>query len=77
MRLDQTLFRADGQWHSLGHGIEIMATGDMWAGTFWVRTEETPAAGKRAGGSGSHVAERSEEIPADRAVDAGGSEDRP
>jgi len=35
-------FQADGQWHAVGHGIEVMATPDMWAGTFYIRAQETP-----------------------------------
>jgi hypothetical protein len=33
------LFQADGQWHHIGHGIEVMATLDMWAGTFYIRAQ--------------------------------------
>ena len=36
------LFQPDGQWHAIGHGIEVMATADMWAGTFYIRAQKPP-----------------------------------
>jgi hypothetical protein len=40
IHMDYSLFRADGQWHHIGHGIEVRATLDMWAGSFYIRAQE-------------------------------------
>ncbi len=46
---DWSLFRADGQWHDIGHGIEVMAYLYMVAGTFYIRAKEPLPRGSEAG----------------------------
>lgn len=48
--MDLNLFKADGQWHDIGHGIEVMAYMHMVAGTFYMRAKEPPASGKATQG---------------------------
>ena len=46
---DWSLFRADGNWHDIGHGIEVMAYMYMTAGTFYIRAKEPLPRGSEAG----------------------------
>lgn len=50
---DWTLFRADGQWHDIGHGIEVMAYPHMAAGVLYMRAKEPLP---RGSGQGQHLA---------------------
>lgn len=38
--IDWQLFRADGDWHDIGHGIEVMAYPHMAAGALYMRAKE-------------------------------------
>lgn len=40
--IDWQLFRADGDWHDIGHGIEVMAYPYMQVGAFYIRAAEKP-----------------------------------
>lgn len=51
--MDLNVFKADGQWHDIGHGIETMAYPYMIAGTFYMRAKEPPAPGKPTQGEQS------------------------
>lgn len=50
INIDWTLFRADGFWHPIGHGIEVMAHSHMAIGTFYIRAVKTPCTGEVAQG---------------------------
>lgn len=37
---EDQLFRANGQWHPIGNGIEVMAHPHMAVGTFYIRAAD-------------------------------------
>lgn len=53
---DWSLFRADGNWYPIGHGIEIMAYLYMEAGTFYIRAADTVKPLPRGSGQGPDLA---------------------
>lgn len=53
---DYQLFRADGQWHPLGNGIEVMAHPHMHVGTFYIRAADTVEPLPRGSGQGPDLA---------------------